>query len=209
MSDDTGSTSKSRVERRKEKTRRKIMTIAVDLFREQGFEATAMEQIADEADIAKGTLYNYFPSKEAIITAYVQQALQERHSDRITHLREMPDTRTRLTAILGDLMERVRLQHDIFEMYLAYRVRNVVSLRPDMSEAGKSAFGALALEIIRLGQQSGEIRTGLPINILTDFVEFIFVEVAKQFYVEPDDFDAGVAIEQGVSLFMSGVEEKT
>jgi len=209
LSEDTRPTSKSRVERRKEKTRRKIVTIAVELFREQGFEATAMEQIADEADIAKGTLYNYFPSKEAIITAYVQQSLEEQHADRITLLGEIPDTRARLTAILSDLMERVRLQSDIFEMYLAYRVRNVVSLRPDTSEPGKRAFGSLAFELIRLGQASGEIRTDLPLNMLVDFVEFVFVEVAKQFYVEPDDFDAGTAIEQGVNLFMSGVEEKT
>lgn len=44
------------------------MAAAMALIRAYGFEETTMEQIAEEADIAKGTLYNYFPAKEAIIS---------------------------------------------------------------------------------------------------------------------------------------------
>jgi AcrR family transcriptional regulator len=200
--------SKSRVERRKEKTRRKIITVAIRLIKQYGFDATTMEQIAEEADIAKGTLYNYFPAKEAIISAHVQQAFEERHIDRVRQLQQMPDTRSRLALLLGDLMERVQVQQDIFELYLAHRVRQVVSLRPDMSEGVKSGFSSLAVEIIQLGQQSAEIRTDLPLNMLTDLFEFVFVEVAKQFYLEPDTYEVNAAIEQGVSLFMNGAEER-
>jgi hypothetical protein len=94
-------------------------------------------------------------------------------------------------------------------LYLAHRVRQVVSLRPDPSEGVKSAFGALAIEIIQLGQQGADIRTDLPLNMLVDLFEFVFVEVAKRFYLEPDVYDAGAAIEQGVSLFMQGAEKKS
>lgn len=47
--------------RKKEKTRQVIITTAMNLFIQNGYEATTMEQIAEMADIAKGTLYNYFP----------------------------------------------------------------------------------------------------------------------------------------------------
>lgn len=198
----------SRIERKKARTRQKIIAVTIPLIKQHGFEATTMEQIADEADIAKGTLYNYFPAKEAIITAYVQQAFEEQHVNRVEQLRQLPDTRSRLTWILGELMERVQAQQDIFELYLAYRVRQVVSLRPDMSEGVKSAFSALAVDIIRLGQQNAEIRTDLPFGMLVDLFEFVFVEVAKQFYVEPDGYNAGTAIEQGVNLFMQGAEAR-
>lgn len=194
----------SRSDRRKAKTRHRIVTAAVDLFRQHGFDATTMEQIAETADIAKGTLYNYFPSKEAIISAYVQQSFEDRHTDRIQQFQQLPDTRTRLTVILRELMKRVQAQPDVFEIYLAYRVRQVVSLRPDLREGGKQAFGSLAGEIVRLGQASGDIRTDLPPLMLVELFEFIFVEVAKQFYTDPDTFDAGVAIEQCVSLYMQG-----
>lgn len=206
--DRTDDVPQSRTERRKEKTRRKIIETALRLVRQYGFETATMEQIAEEVDIAKGTLYNYFPSKEAIISAYIAQTFGERHPDRISQLRQLPDTRSRLTVILTDLMEGVQAQHDVFEWYLAYRVRHVVSLRPDTSEAVKSGFGALAIEIIQLGQQAAEIRDDLPLDMLVDLFEFVFVEIAKQFYMEPETFAVHRAIEQGVSLFLNGTQKR-
>lgn len=47
----------SRVERKKEETKSRIITVAIGLFNEKGVQATTMEQIAELADIAKGTLY--------------------------------------------------------------------------------------------------------------------------------------------------------
>jgi len=62
-----------------EQTRRHIFETALVLFREKGFDATTMQQIAERADVAKGAAYYYFPSKEAIIQAYYEeiQAAQE------------------------------------------------------------------------------------------------------------------------------------
>jgi len=63
-----------------EQTRRQIFLSALDLFREKGFDATTMQDVATRAEVAKGAAYYYFPSKEAIIQAYyeVVQAEQER-----------------------------------------------------------------------------------------------------------------------------------
>ena len=63
-----------------EQTRRVIFETALVLFRENGFDASTMQQIADRAGVAKGAAYYYFPSKEAIIQAYYErvQAEQER-----------------------------------------------------------------------------------------------------------------------------------
>lgn len=194
----------SRIERRKEKTKRRIITVAIDLIKQHGFAATTMEQIAEEVDIAKGTLYNYFPAKEVIINAYVQQTLAGDYEARIEALQQMPDTRARLVALLSDLMTRVQGQQDIFEIYLAHRVRQVVSLRPEPNTDIKSTIVALAVAVIKLGQQSGEIRTDLPFVMLVDLFDFVFVEVAKQFYLEPATCNIEAAIMQGVSLFMNG-----
>jgi AcrR family transcriptional regulator len=59
----------------KEETRRKIIEAAEDLFRSRGFEATTTRDIAREAGIAAGTLFNYFQSKEAIVATLAQAAL--------------------------------------------------------------------------------------------------------------------------------------
>jgi AcrR family transcriptional regulator len=59
----------------KESTRRTILDAAQDLFRTTGFESTTTRDIARVAKIATGTLFNYFPTKEAIVAALATDAL--------------------------------------------------------------------------------------------------------------------------------------
>ena len=47
--------------------RKQIMEAAIRLFAEEGFEAASMQDIANAAEVAKGTMYLYFPSKEELI----------------------------------------------------------------------------------------------------------------------------------------------
>lgn len=54
-------------ERKKARTRAAIQEHALRLFRAQGYEATTMEQIADEAEVSPSTLLRYFPTKEALV----------------------------------------------------------------------------------------------------------------------------------------------
>jgi AcrR family transcriptional regulator len=59
----------------KSATRRRILDAAVQLFRGRGFDATTTRDIADAAGIATGTLFNYFPTKEAIVISLASDAI--------------------------------------------------------------------------------------------------------------------------------------
>ncbi|WEK53728.1 MAG: TetR family transcriptional regulator [Candidatus Cohnella colombiensis] len=54
-------------ERKKIKTRAAIQQHALRLFREQGYQATTIEQIAEVAEISPSTIFRYFPTKEALV----------------------------------------------------------------------------------------------------------------------------------------------
>src|SRR6476620_103945 len=56
-------------------TRERILQTARKLFTDNGFEATTTRDIAQAADIATGTLFNYFPTKEAVVACLVNEAL--------------------------------------------------------------------------------------------------------------------------------------
>ena len=56
-------------------TRRRILDVAKRLFAEQGFEATTTRDIASAAQIASGTLFNYFATKEAIVECLASEAV--------------------------------------------------------------------------------------------------------------------------------------
>ena len=58
-----------RVTKPPDQRRRDILDAATRLFRERGFDPTTVQAVAAEADVAAGTVYLYFPSKDAILTA--------------------------------------------------------------------------------------------------------------------------------------------
>lgn len=63
--------------KQKEKNRKKIIQIAVDVMIEQGFKSATMRAIAKKAEIGDATIYNYFPTKESILFAYYEEKLKE------------------------------------------------------------------------------------------------------------------------------------
>src|SRR6202522_2294752 len=81
-------------------TQRHIFDCALELFREKGFDATTMQEVASRADVAKSAAYYYFPSKEAIIQAYyeVVQTEQERLCAEV--FEQSKDLKTRLAAAM-------------------------------------------------------------------------------------------------------------
>jgi AcrR family transcriptional regulator len=195
----------TRTERKKEETKQKIIATAMDLFRGQGFEATTMEQIAGATDIAKGTLYNYFPVKEAILDEFIKRSFSNTTAAWIEQMRQLPDTRTRMVWLLRELMRGVQAQREIFEKYFVYRIQHMIALQPD--ESAKSGLHFLEAEIVTLGQAGGEIRADLPFDLLTGLFEFVFIEVAQQFYLNPGRFDADTTINQCVDLFLNGTKK--
>lgn len=199
-----GQLKQSRMDRKKNDMRNKIIETTIRLVQTKGFEATTMEQIAEEADIAKKTLYNYYPEKEAIISDYIKKTFETLNPFRLSHLKTMEDTRARVIYILNNLMDGVRAQKEIFEKYLVYIMKQVVSFEP---EKGKSSgIGTLITAMVELGIQEGDISNDLPLTMAEDFFIFVFIEAAKQFYLNPENFIQSEVIEKCAELFINGVK---
>jgi len=62
-------------QKQKEINRKKLIEIAVEVMIEKGFKSTTMRQIAKKAGIGDATIYNYFPTKESILFAYYEDAI--------------------------------------------------------------------------------------------------------------------------------------
>ena len=68
--------------------RRRILDATLALANEGGFDAVQMRAVADDADVALGTLYRYFPSKIHLLVATMQDQLEHMHGT----LRKKPPT---------------------------------------------------------------------------------------------------------------------
>src|SRR5579859_3679446 len=67
---------------KKARTRRLIADTAARLFAERGYEHVSVSDVAREAEVAEQTVYNYFPTKEQLVTDREQQ-VQDRLCDLI------------------------------------------------------------------------------------------------------------------------------
>src|SRR5262245_7299716 len=68
---------RSRRERKKERTRQEIYRAAMALFVAHGFEAVTVEDICHAADVAKGTFFLHFPTKDTLLLEYGEQVCEE------------------------------------------------------------------------------------------------------------------------------------
>jgi AcrR family transcriptional regulator len=66
-----------RVARRQAATRSRILAVAARRFANDGLDGVRLDELADQADVARGTLYNYFASKEALVDAILRPALEQ------------------------------------------------------------------------------------------------------------------------------------
>ena len=62
-------------ERKKRATRTAIHDAAMRLFEERGFARTTVDQIAEQADVSRATVFTYFPTKEDIVFGEAPQAI--------------------------------------------------------------------------------------------------------------------------------------
>jgi AcrR family transcriptional regulator len=90
-------------ELKKARTHRLIADTAARLFAERGYEHVAVTDVAREAEVAEQTVYNYFPTKEQLVTDREQQV-----QDRLCGLiRSRPPAITPAAAVRGFVLETV------------------------------------------------------------------------------------------------------
>ena len=96
---------RTRIQARNSKT---ILDAALDVFSQQGFRGATLDQIADVAGLSKPNLLYYFPSKEAVHTALLNQLLRTW----LDPLRAMNPEGEPVAEIMGYVHRKLELSRD-------------------------------------------------------------------------------------------------
>ena len=99
-----------------DRKRAAVIEAAIDEFRAAGFDATSMDRIAARASVSKRTVYNHFPSKEALFAAILQQLWDASKAGDTPGYRADQPLRPQLIALLA---QKLRLLNDEAFMSLA------------------------------------------------------------------------------------------
>jgi len=97
-------------------TREKILDVALDLFTDQGFDATSMREIAERLHISKPAIYYHFASKQEILMA-LHMRLHEFGKAALARLTGQTVTLQAWGSLLNELLDQMLAQRKIFLMH--------------------------------------------------------------------------------------------
>jgi AcrR family transcriptional regulator len=174
-------------ERKKQQQRQTILEVAVDLFRERGFDQTRVQDILERAEISLGTFYNYFPGKDVVldefgrnlIGSYVQLAGQELAlADHTVGERVLALARACGRAFSSD----PEFMTVVVTRSRAFGGRGELPARED-------PIYALLTQLFADGQTNGEIRRDIPPIELAETFSGIFMFTVVSWLAESQSDD--------------------
>ena len=141
---------------------REILDAACRVVAQHGFQGATVERVAEEAQIAKGTVYLYFQNKDELFTAAVEQGIQNFTSQVRTQVVEALTPLEKLQRLIEASLELSDTYRDFFKTLLLER--NFLAASPNHPEAAHMLDLYLAHihfieEIIRDGVREGIFRS--------------------------------------------------
>ncbi|MBN3789450.1 TetR/AcrR family transcriptional regulator [Burkholderia sp. Ac-20353] len=188
-----------------------LAATAARLFDAHGYDAVTMEQIAAAADVAKRTLYNHFPTKEAVLAHWLEGELARD----LAHLQRDVARRKTFASRIACVLDASAAwceQHPVYLLaYLRHRFLSIGTTGPESGSANGSANGSdIALvwqQLIAAGQQSGELNPSLPADQLATWFHHLYLAAMLRWLNVP-----GLSLKREfqaiVRLFVEGAEAK-
>lgn len=153
-----------------EKRKHEILTKALELFIEEGYEDVTFQKIADRCGITRTTLYIYFKNKREIFLWSIKQFTQALEQEILTILKNPQYTSIEcLERIFDMIITRAEENYQFFKVLLAYLIQ--------LQKSGANVNERVARRTIRIqhilstivirGQKNGEIKK-LPVKNIND-----------------------------------------
>lgn len=186
--------------RKRRQTADHLVRTAFALFAEHGYEQVTMEQIAAAADVAKGTLYNHFPVKEALVRARMHAELAEALPRLFAGLPPELDCAGRLRAFLRATAAYSEQARDYLPHYIAYRLSQPLAAR---GAENRSGLDRVYARLLADGQARGEISGDFPADLLADTLQFMHLSTLLR-WLETPGLALADAFDTMLDLFLHG-----
>ena len=151
-----------------------ILRAATDVFAEQGFAAVTVAEIANRAGIGKGTVYEYFTSKEELLFA-VFEWINERIFERIREELDEGGTTLQRFQRLLDLgaeitRDQVDMQAVVLDFWAASRGTKSEERYNQACRTTFRAYRRLIADVVREGQANRELRPEVDADAVATMV---------------------------------------
>ncbi|TAG80094.1 MAG: TetR/AcrR family transcriptional regulator [Betaproteobacteria bacterium] len=177
----------TRRQRKHDQTVDHLSATAYRLFEAHGYDEVSMEQVAEVADVAKATLYKYFPVKEALIAHRFRLDIAAGMAMRAQALLAHKTFDSRMRYLLSESAA----WHSERRAYLRHYIRYLTSVRrceaqkPESANADSDSRQILAA-MFRAAQQSDEIKAEVEVEQLAMNFEYLLYAAITSWLAKPE-----------------------
>jgi AcrR family transcriptional regulator len=207
---------------RKEQNKKFILEAAERVFGRKGYGLTRVDDIANEAQFSKATLYKYFTSKKEIFMEIISNAFEESEKRLMKIQKERMSAEEKLREVIYFISSYSQKKKNIARILFMERevMRRILSLRsrkgswisiahpkiPYKLKIKMERIFNIICEIIKEGIESGEFR-----NMEVEDAAFVFGAMVRGFYIRGPVRDREYSINASTDLlhtfFLSGIKK--
>jgi AcrR family transcriptional regulator len=166
-----------------------LLRAAATVFAHRGFTATRISDIAAEAGVGKGTVYEYFRSKDELYFSVCEWINRDIRARVDHHIAAQPGAIARLRAMIREAAAIVVEQRELYpsslDFWAASRGTSVEHRFTETTNAQYRTYRALIADIIRDGQRSGEIRAEVDATGVATLLVSTFDGLGMQCWLDP------------------------
>jgi len=165
-------------------TRERILTTALRLFSEQGYESTSLQRLADELGFTKGALYYHFRSKDDLLTSLVADSVNDLEALRDS-AQDLDDGQ-RSHAILRGYIDLIVKNRDLINLLVTERtLQTLPAMAGRIRAAQDGVVRALAgpdpdpSALVRAAAAVGAVQAGMRVIQSDDHLEDVLLAAAE------------------------------
>ncbi|SFE27837.1 transcriptional regulator, TetR family [Paenibacillus algorifonticola] len=141
-------------QQRKQELKERIFMYAVQLFREKGFANVTIDEITQGCGVAKGTFYNYFPRKEAILLdlGQTQMKVTQENLERYSLINGIKE---KLLTLFRDLFQKYAVNAELAKLTISEMLRSPLLMQEEFNIINK--FEELLKGLLNEAQQQNQL----------------------------------------------------
>lgn len=183
-------------------TKRKIFDSAIELFSKKGYDSSSMDEIASNAEVAKGTLYYHFKSKEDLFGFIIEEIINIIYKGAHDRAHDISNPLQKIEAICRYEMEIALEKRSLFKMFLSELWSKQIRQEEVRKKIKEYIF--LMVQLIEEAQQDGSVKEGdstvMAYNIFGAFISTGIYEITAK-----DRIVKSRIIDESIDFILKGI----
>ena len=184
-----------------------ILRAATRVFARNGYFNSKVADIARAADVADGTVYLYFKSKEEILHSIFDQNMAEAIASGRKLIEQVSDSREKLRRIALLHLERLGADRDLAVVFQV-ELRGSTKFMQEFSAAGFAEYLGLLRQIFEEGQRAGMFRKDLNAKVVAKILFGALDEMATNWIISRRSYKLEPMAEKVMDVFLNGVNSR-